>query len=237
MLTFPVGFWKATQTAVDPYAANVVLFLRGNGTVGSTSIIDSSLSPKTISVFGNTQIESDVSAINGTAIRFDGDGDYFTVPSSSDLNFPLDQPFTIEAWVKFYALPSSRQFLFGRYSPGDDRSILVDCISGNIRILTWNNILVQVAHGFVTDTRYHVAIAREVSGGTNTLRLFINGILIGSYTGAFQDFQNINEWEFGGLTYLGLGFWINANMQLIRMTNVCRYTTNFDPETDTYLNV
>ena len=238
MFTFPVGFFNLIASGggggtTDPFAANVVLFLKGDGTNGSTSIIDSSPSPKIISAYGNTQLESDVTAYNNSAIRVDGSGDYFELPNNSDLSFPTSTDFTVEFIIKFYALPTSRQMLFARWGESSPSTLALDCLSGNIRITTWDDLLLSVAHGFTANTRYHVAISRV---GSN-LRLFIAGNLVATYTGSLGNFTNINTWEWGGFTYLNLGFWVNANYDVIRMTkNVGRYTANFNPETDTYLN-
>jgi hypothetical protein len=66
----------------DPYYGNVSLLLRGNGTNGSTTIIDSSPSPKTVTAFGNAQISTAQSKFGGSSIAFDGTGDYLDVGSN-----------------------------------------------------------------------------------------------------------------------------------------------------------
>jgi hypothetical protein len=82
---------------LDPNFANVSLLLYGNGINGSTSIIDSSPSPKTVTAFGNAQISTAQSKFGGSSIAFDGTGDYLTVPDND--NFALGNGnFTIECW-------------------------------------------------------------------------------------------------------------------------------------------
>jgi len=87
--------------------SNTALMLHGNGEDGSTSIIDSSLSPKTVSVFDNAQIDEDESKFGGSSILFDGNGDYLTVPYNSKFNIldSLTSSKTVDFWVK-HASPS-----------------------------------------------------------------------------------------------------------------------------------
>ena len=51
--------------ATDPNFANVSLLLHGDGTNGSQTILDSSSTPKTVTVVGNTQISTAQSAFSG----------------------------------------------------------------------------------------------------------------------------------------------------------------------------
>jgi hypothetical protein len=53
----------------DPYYGNVSLLLYGNGTNGSTTIIDSSPSPKTVTAFGNAQISTAQSKFGGQRLH------------------------------------------------------------------------------------------------------------------------------------------------------------------------
>jgi len=92
----------------DPYFSSVSLLLHGTGTNGSTSIIDRSPSPKTITVAGDAQISTAQSRFGGGSIYVDGAGDFLTATSS---DFALgSNNFTIESWVYF---PSGFTFSTG----------------------------------------------------------------------------------------------------------------------------
>lgn len=59
----------------DPHAANVVLLLKGEGANNSTTFVDSSPVPKTITAFGNAKISTDQSPFGGgTLSNFTGSG-------------------------------------------------------------------------------------------------------------------------------------------------------------------
>ena len=89
MFTFPVGFFNPIVSGGgDPFAANVVLFLKGNGSNGSTNIIDSSPTPKTISVFGTAQISTAQSKYGGSSLYFDGTNNCF-------IGTPVDSIYTL----------------------------------------------------------------------------------------------------------------------------------------------
>ena len=66
----------------DPYYGNVSLLLYGDGANGSTTITDSSPTPKTVTAVGNAQISTAQSKFGGASIAFDGAGDYLIVPST-----------------------------------------------------------------------------------------------------------------------------------------------------------
>ena len=89
--------------ATDPNFADVSLLLHGNGTNGSTTITDSSPSPKTVTAVGNAQISTAQSKFGGSSIAFDGTGDYLSVPNDGTLQMG-SVDFTIEFWIYFNSL-------------------------------------------------------------------------------------------------------------------------------------
>lgn len=86
----------------DPSFTNVSLLLHGDGTNGSTTIVDSSPSPKAITALGNAKISTAQSKFGGSSILFDGNGDKLTIPQSSDFEFG-----TGDLTIEFWALKSS----------------------------------------------------------------------------------------------------------------------------------
>ena len=86
----------------DPNFSNVSLLLHGNGTDGSTSFVDSSGTPKTVTPFGSAQISTGQSKFGGASMLFDGAADYVTIPNSASFEFGTGE-FTIEAFVRLAA--------------------------------------------------------------------------------------------------------------------------------------
>jgi hypothetical protein len=84
----------------DPYRSQVSLLLHGDGTNGSTTIVDSSPSPKTVTAVGDAQISTAQSKFGGASIAFDGNGDYLDASSSNQYAIGTED-FTVEGWVYF----------------------------------------------------------------------------------------------------------------------------------------
>lgn len=242
MFIFPVGVNSISNVA-DPYAANVVLFLKGNGTNGSTTIVDSSPSPKSITILGNTQISTADSKYNGSSIYFDGTGDYLTAVSG---DFALGtSDFTIEFWFKSEDVSSSRQRGFYQISPTSG-GLSTNYANGSLIFQGSGNGINNVFGGIVsvvdatnigsnssvinTTDWFHCAISRN----SGLVRFFLNGSLLNSNTVSTNlTSTNLAVGGYYNSSYLYQGF-----LSHYRITStIGRYTTAFNPETDTYLNV
>lgn len=77
----------------DPYFASVVLLLHGEGTNGSTTVVDSSSYGHTVTCNGSAQI-STMQALFGTASLKGGSGNYFSVSLGTEGSMTGD--FTVE---------------------------------------------------------------------------------------------------------------------------------------------
>ena len=167
----------------DADFASVQLLLHANGVDGSTSIIDSSLPPKTVTAVGNSRISTTQNKFGGSSLYFDGTGDYLTVPDSADFDF-VSGNFTAEAFVYVSAyggaLPS---IIIGKRANGLAYApfLLYVSASGNLGGLasvngaTWGvNLLSASAIG--TGAWKHVAFVRN---GTSFV-LYLEGVNVGS---------------------------------------------------------
>jgi hypothetical protein len=233
MFTFPVGFFNPIVVSggtTDPHAANVVLFLKGDGTNGSTTIIDSSLSPKSISVFGNTQISTAQSKYGGSSLLFDGTNSYITT-SALDL---LDIDFTVECWI--YKLTSQFGVILSSYTNPNQAGTFLNFTHSNGAITAYNGLNGDVNTPAITNNQWvYVAVTYKTS--TGEIKIYLNGILSAINT-SFVTNQNSTLWIGGAPTDPNIsGWWLHAYLDSLRVTRgVLRYTANFNPETDTYLN-
>jgi Concanavalin A-like lectin/glucanases superfamily len=200
----------------DPYFANVSLLLHGNGVNGSTTITDSSLSPKTVAAVGNAQISTAQSKFGGASIAFDGSGDELTVTIDS-INIGTSS-YTVESWLY---LNTTFNFAF----IGVNSNFYLITLGGTLFLgdALVNNI--QVSSSLLpVGAWFHKALSFD---GT-TYRLFINGVLQGSSTTLLKNF-NLGAIRIGA--YLS-GYALNGYMDDLRITNgVARYTANFTPPT------
>ncbi|ATW59304.1 hypothetical protein Cl131_gp036 [Aphanizomenon phage vB_AphaS-CL131] len=234
MFTFPVGFFNLIASGggggtTDPFAANVVLFLKGDGTNGSTNIIDSSPSPKTVSAFGTAQISTAQSKYGGSSIYLNGSS-WLEIAHDSSLNF-FSGDFTIEAFVRVsnnnqMSLIQKRSTAFNT----GDWIFWQDKFDSHSINSSGSGLLITSL--LTVDTFVHTALQRR----GNLYSRYIGGVLVASATYT-QTIQNNSEPITIGRDRAGGGrFYLTGYIDSLRITNAARYTANFNPETDTYLN-
>lgn len=222
---------RAVQWPVgaDPFFSSVSLLLKGNGSNGSTTITDSSSSPKTVTAVGNAQISTAQSKFGGASIAVDGTGDYLTVPASSDFELGSGN-FTIETWVYFTAVTSNTTILRLASGNGFDgilfghSSNLVCNVASNSS--TWGLLSNQALTGAtVLNTWHHVALVRS----SNTFRGFVNGSQVFSVTASGSVYQSSAIARIGAANSDG-SFAMAGYIDDLRITKgVARYESSFTP--------
>jgi len=224
----------AEKTPVDPNFSNVSLLLHGNGANGSTTITDSSPSPKTVTPVKNAQISTAQSKFGGGSIAFDGTGDCLTIPSSVDFNFGTGD-FTIEAWCRF---DSAADIAIVSGRGPTNGSLMFRRLGDNTLRLGRNNVafdLNSAALSWSTGQFYHLATVKN--GGT--AYLFRDGVQVatGSNTQSYSmTAGSDSNWAVGAgqsnSNDSTLGLFINGYIDELRITKgVARYTANFTPPT------
>lgn len=84
----------------DPYFANRILLLHGDGTDASTTVTDSSSYAHTLTASGNTQLDTAQKKWGAASILMDGSGDMLSLPHNTAFNFGTGD-FTIEFWARW----------------------------------------------------------------------------------------------------------------------------------------
>ena len=205
-----------TYTPGDRYYNETSLLLHGNGSNGSTSIIDSSPNPKIVTAVGNAQISTAQSKFGGASIALDGTGDELTATIDS-INIGTNL-YTVESWLY---LNTSLNFAFIGVNSNfylitlSDTLFLGDAVVNNIQV---PRSILPVGAWF------HMALSFD---GT-TYRLFVDGVLRGSSTTLLKNF-NLNAIRIGA--YLSDKA-LNGYITDLRITkNIARYNANFTPPT------
>ena len=208
----------------DQYFFDVSLLLNFNGTNGSTTFTDSSSSPKTATVFGNSQISTAQSKFGGSSLLLDGNADYLTFASSPD--FALSGDFTIETWI----YPTSLQDWDGIFSVGSfTNNYLTFRLAANGNLEAWlNGFGNRFVGGTVsTNTWSHVALVR-FGTGTNNVKIYLNGVSVAQTTSTYSVPQ--------ALVCIGRSYpdatteYFNGYVDSFRLTKgIARYITNFTP--------
>jgi len=217
--------YSFSATATDPNFASVSVLLHGDGTNGSQTILDSSSTPKTVTVFGNAQISTAQSKFGGSSIAFDGSGDFITLPGGAAFELGTGD-FTIELWIRFASVSGFQGVIDTRASgSSSDTGRWGLYLDGTA--LRWFHF--PAAPTVAADTWYFITLCRE-SGNS---RIFADGVQIGS---TFADTANYGVGAsrpvigaFGNSTS-GSNF--NGFIDEFRITKgVARYTAAFTPPT------
>jgi hypothetical protein len=200
---------------VDPVFNNVSLLLHGNGTNGSTTITDSSPTPKTVTAVGNAQISTAQSKFGGSSIAFDGVGDAVSITPLPSFNFGTSS-FTIEFWIypiAWTGFPAFILFISG--------AVNIDVVTTTLRAtVTGGPGLNATAPSF--NSWSHIAVVRN----GNNFALYINGSSVASATSSVALVQPSQ------VTLNRSGFESQIYLDEVRITNgIARYTANFTPPT------
>ena len=208
------------SVAADPYYNNVSLLLHGDGANGSTTIVDSSQSPKTVTAIGNAQLSTAQSKFGGSSIAFDGSGDYLQT-ASAEFSFGITD-FTLELWFYINSVqsPNNRLMFFADNKSNIDITAAGKILfyDGSMRNTSGNALPINQWH--------HVAVTRNLTN----LKIFVNGENLGSFTSTV-DYGVTSRQLFIGANNLGTESF-NGYIDDFRITKgVARYTSNFTPPT------
>ena len=213
---------------VDPDFNNVSLLLHGDGTNGSTTILDSSPSPKTVTAVGDAQISTAQNKFGGASIAFDGSGDYLTIPSTAAFEFGAND-YTIEFWLK-----KTLNSLGGFVDLGMNY--------GGVGIYQNGNFYVRIASSDVftlpqpQNEWVHIALSRSGS----SLRIFFNGVQQGAtVTNSTNLINSFGTVAVGAFIFVGTYYPTpQAYIDDLRITKgVARYTANFTPPTAAFPDI
>lgn len=212
------------------------LLLHGDGTNGSTSIIDSSASAHTVTRAGDVQISTAQSEFGGAAIKFDGTGDYLQLDGSSDFAFGTGD-FTIDFWLyvvaynlgtasNFAPLYDSRDSAASTLAP----TILVE--SDNLKYFTNGSARITMSGRPSTGSWHHIAVARE---NTST-KMFVDGTQVGStYTDSNNYITQAARPVIGAVGDSPTFEPLNGYIDELRVSKgVARWNANFTPPTLPY---
>jgi len=220
---------KNEMVEADPFFNNVSLLLHGDGTNGSTTIVDSSPSPKTVTAFGDAQISTAQSKFGGASIAFDGTGDYLTVPANNGFVFGTND-FTIEGWI----LPTqidTRNIIVSSFPNATSGNWILCLENGKLAWYLFPNTTFNFTWTSTTtfplNQWSHFALTRE----SNNWRLFYNGIIENTATQT-TPVGNLNQLEIGRYNASPTNLLFNGYIDDLRITKgIARYTANFTPPT------
>jgi len=224
--------------AGDSSYSKVSLLLHCNGTNGSTTFTDNSVSPKTITVNGDAQLTTNSPKFGTASALFDGTGDYLAVTDSAlDLGAG---DFTVECFINTSSLAAYQGFFFnGTFGVSTNRIQLVLTTAGAIDFFAQDAgagsfQLTSSASSIAINTWYHIAVTRSGSNGY----LFINGSVAASATSTFTVNPAAGSTQHIGYSrFSGADTYFTGKIDECRITKgLARYTATFTAPVEEFPN-
>jgi hypothetical protein len=243
MGTLSAGAWQRIhRTYLRQSDSYTKLLLHGDGTDGSSTILDASTNTrKTVTVNGNAQIDTDQKKFGSGSILFDGAGDYLSFDDSDDWNYG-NGDFTIEFFVWFNSLTAEYayiglyhqyQYAVSRisfiYYPVDNK-LLFQSSTGSPQTYQANYSVNWTPE---LNKWYHVAAVRY---GTN-FYIFIDGVSQTLTTSTAISTNSLPDVDstlsIGRYNDSGGSGSFNGRLDEYRISKgIARYTSNFTPPTE-----
>lgn len=216
----------------DPYWADVVALLHCDGTNGSTTFIDSSPLASNFTQGGTAAISTAQSVFGGAAVNSNATSSVNATAASANFVFGTGD-FTIEMWEMQTSLTGTQILYDQRPSGASGAYPTIYAASGTIVYLV-NGANLIVGPTLVVNTWYHVAVSR-VSG---TMRMFINGSLVGSHADTTNYADPTNRPFIGGNSNApdASSGWLGYVDEVRVTKGVGRYTGNFPTPTCPFPN-
>ena len=182
----------------DSNASNLVLAVPG--IIGATGVaytdfsanIKGSGTNKVLTANGNAGVAL-TDSYYGSAMEFDGSGDYFSGTYNADFNFGTGD-FTIEMWAQPKTVNSIDGLFAVNGGSGANRKIIVHLDNGTPKVHFGHlpgssNAYVNSGIGITADQWHHLAFERNGSQAT----WYVNGVVTGLTTALSQDVTFTNQ--------------------------------------------
>jgi hypothetical protein len=195
---------------------------------------------KTITAYGNAQIDTAQSKFGGASALFDGNTDYITSAASSDFDFGTGD-FTIEYQIRFATVDTLYVPICNRASTSIANGEWWCEVTAAEDEMYWgfkNQAGTQyyvnlglAGSAFATNTWYHIAVVKR----NDQIQLYQNGTAVGSATSVTGSFGTSGV----PITIGALGngsYSLNGHIDEIRISSVARYTGNFTAPTAAFVN-
>ena len=177
---------------------------------------------------GDTKVSTAYTKFADTAMYFDGNGDYVSIPDESVFDFVGD--FTIEFWM-YHTSTSDGGYtaVFGGNGSGSNGwNIYMQESSGNLYFF-YSSFLISATSALTVNTWHHIAVTRS---GTD-LKMFVDGTQVGS-TATSSGTLLPNSTGVGsrvGYDHGANGYYEGYIENLQVITNTAKYTSNFTAPT------
>jgi hypothetical protein len=220
-----VTYKKAVARGVVASNDGTYVFITGKGTGAFTTV---NKSPKTLSRFGDSQLDTAQKKFGSASILLDGTEDNVKVPTDEDFGFGTTN-WCLEAFIRPGSVSGVQRIFDLRDSSATDTAPTMYLDGTTLHYAVGNTS--QISGGTVaTNTFYHVAVAR--SGGTT--KLFLDGTELGTYTDS-NDYGTTKPVVIGSDYQASPTQAFNGHVDEVRISKAsARFTSGFTPTTSEY---
>ena len=226
---YTTGFTPSTTQFVNDI--NTLLLVHADGTNASTNFVDDNgvRSLKGISAIGNAQISTSQSKFGGSSYSGNGDnGNYLEITEVSNFVFGSNN-FTIEFWIRFNSLATQTNILDTR--PGVNGAYPLIYMLNSVIHWYVNSANRITSSTISVNTWYHVAVSRN----SGISELFLDGVSQGTYSDSAISYDSGSMKIAASANPLGERS-LNGYIDEVRISNIARYTANFTPSTQQFVN-
>jgi hypothetical protein len=229
-----ISYISTTEKATG---GTITSYVDGGDTYQVHTFTSSAPNPRhTITANGDVTNTRAQYKIGDSSIKFDGTGDYLSMPDSSDWQLGGGTGnFTIECWVYVNTLAGSK-FIYAQYADTSNRvqlyqsdttgRINFDVKSGGVTLAG-----LYTTVGITAETWHHIAIVRE----TVSITIYIDGVAVAQTEDTAIGTNSIpNLAALAMIGDRGTGLDWDGYMDEIRISDSARYTTTFTPSTTAF---
>ena len=220
-----VTYKKAVARGVVSSNDGTYVFITGKGTGAFTTV---NKSAKTLSRFGDSQLDTAQKKFGTASILLDGTEDNLKVPDDEDFGFGTAN-WCLEAFIRPGSVSGIQRIFDLRDGSATDTAPTMYLNGTALHYAVGNTS--QINGGtLATNTWYHVAVAR--SGGTT--KLFLDGTELGTYTDA-NDYGTTTPVVIGSDYQASPTEAFNGHVDEVRISKgAARFTAGFTPTTSEY---
>jgi len=220
-----VTYKKAVARGVVASNDGTYVFITGKGTGAFTTV---NKPAKTLSRFGDSQLDTAQKKFGTASILLDGTEDNVKVPSDEDFGFGTSN-WCLEAFIRPGSVTGIQRIFDLRDNSATDTAPTVYLDGTTLHYAVGNTS--QINGGtLATNTFYHVAVAR--SGGTT--KLFLDGTELGTYTDS-NNYGSTKPVIIGSDYQASPTQAFNGHVDEVRISKgSARFTSGFTPTTSEY---
>ena len=220
-----VTYKKAVARGVVASNDGTYVFITGKGTGAFTTV---NKSAKTLSRFGDSQLDTAQKKFGTASILLDGTEDNVKVPDDEDFGFGTAN-WCLEAFIRPASVTGTQRIFDLRDGSATDTAPTMYLNGTALHYAVGNTS--QINGGtLATNTWYHVAVAR--SGGTT--KLFLDGTELGTYTDS-NDYGSTTPVVIGSDYQASPTEAFNGHVDEVRISKgAARFTAGFTPTTSEY---